>query len=235
MIYIELPNNDVILNKKEYTMEYLKYPRTKHLLMSESRTSDDKTHSDYDFLVCKDLVVTVKMDGENCTMYNDHIHARSISSANHPSRDWVKQFHAGIKNDIEPGWRICGENLYAKHSIEYNDLESYFYGFSVWQGTQCLGWDETMEWFKLLDINPVRCITEIPMELTFNEDAVISVLEDCKQWCKANNHEGFVVRPRNGFAYKDFSDMVGKYVRANHVQTESHWMHSEIVPNNLKG
>lgn len=27
---------------------------------------------------------------------------------------------------------------------------------------------------------------------------------------------------------------VGKWVRANHVQTDDHWMHQAVVPNKLK-
>ena len=33
---------------------------------------------------------------------------------------------------IPAGWRVCGENMYARHSIAYEDLDSWFYGFSVW-------------------------------------------------------------------------------------------------------
>jgi hypothetical protein len=47
-------------------------------------------------------------------------------------------------------------------------------------------------------------------------------------------HEGYVVRNADGFDYKDFSTNVAKYVRKNHVQTDTHWMHSQVVPNKLK-
>ena len=41
---------------------------------------------------------------------------------------------------------------------------------------------------------------------------------------KSNNEvEGFVVRNIDSFKYEDFSKNVGKYVRANHVQTNQHW------------
>ena len=211
---------------------YYKYPRTKHLPMSRSRTEDDKSHKDYSFLEGKEVIVTVKMDGENCTMYRDHIHARSISSANHPSRDWVKQFHSTIKNDIPEGWRICGENLYAKHSIEYNELSSYFYGFSIWnEKNECLSWSETLEWFNLLGIKPVGVVGHY---VNNTLDFMIDRMYDARDWCDSIKQEGFVARNADSFHYDDFSKNVGKCVRENHVQTDQHWMHSEINKNKLK-
>ena len=65
--------------------DYVKYPRTYHLPWSRP-TSDDKKLVDDSQFYGKHLVVTLKMDGENTSMYEDKIHARSIDSANnnHP-------------------------------------------------------------------------------------------------------------------------------------------------------
>lgn len=49
----------------------------------------------------------------------------------------------------------------------------------------------------------------------------------------ADKHEGYVIRNADGFKYEDFASNVAKYVRANHVQTDSHWMHSELIKNQL--
>lgn len=46
--------------------------------------------------------------------------------------------------------------------------------------------------------------------------------------------EGFVVRKIEQFHYQDFSQNVAKWVRSNHVQTDEHWMHREVIPNSLK-
>ena len=51
---------------------------------------------------------------------------------------------AGSVARIPAGWRVCGENLYARHSLAYEDLDSWFYGFSVWDGEHCLDWDRTV-------------------------------------------------------------------------------------------
>ena len=44
-------------------------------------------------------------------------------------------------------------------------------------------------------------------------------------------HEGYVVRLEGGFDGRNFSRSVAKYVRARHVQTDTHWMHGPITPN----
>ena len=36
--------------------------------------------------------------------------------------------------------------------------------------------------------------------------------------------EGFVIRVRDGFEEKDFEKNIAKFVRKNHVQTESDWL-----------
>jgi hypothetical protein len=37
--------------------------------------------------------------------------------------------------------------------------------------------------------------------------------------------EGYVVRLASSFGYGDFKFSVGKYVRANHIQTQQHWFY----------
>jgi hypothetical protein len=46
--------------------------------------------------------------------------------------------------------------------------------------------------------------------------------------------EGYVVRLAARFHYQDFAHSVAKWVRAQHVQTDQHWMFAELIPNRLK-
>jgi hypothetical protein len=173
------------------------------------------------------VIVTEKMDGENTTMYNDHIHARSVDSTNHPSRNWVKNIWGNICGDIPEGWRVCGENLYAKHSISYHELPSYFMGFSIWNEMNvCLGWDETLEYFQLLNVVPVPILY----------DGIFDEKKIKKFWDKRNwgTSEGYVIRVADSFPYQDFKKRVAKFVRMGHVQTTKHWMRGQpIEPNTL--
>lgn len=202
-----------------------KYPSTPHLRGSRSITKDD-IHAGPDIFSRKTVVVTEKMDGENTTMYRDYIHARSVDSRHHPSRDWVKAFHASMCYNIPEGWRVCGENVYAKHSIFYDRLPSYFLGFSIWdQNDYCLSWANTLEKFEQWGITPVPVLYQGPYTSVAIQ-TVIDSLDETKQ-------EGIVVRNFHDFHLSDFQINVAKYVRENHVQTDEHWTRGPVIPNLL--
>ena len=207
-------------------MASAKYPRTFHLPWSEAVTSDDKVCQSVTQFEGKKVVVTEKMDGENTTMLCDLIHARSLDSKGGEDRAWVKQFWSGIRNDIPLGWRVCGENLWAKHSVPYTNLKSYFYGFSIWnENNFALSWRETVEYFDILGICPVPVI----YSGLWDERAIRSLTKDLD----LNKTEGYVVRLAESFSYEDFSTSVAKFVRKGHVQTDKHWRSQLFIPNSL--
>ena len=208
------------------TNNFIKYPRTPHLPWSEGCTSDDKMLKDVFHFIGKQVVITEKMDGENTTLYQDGFHARSLDSRHHPSRDWLADFHSKLAYEIPKGWRVCGENLFAKHSIEYQSLDSYFLGFSIWnEDNEALSWELTLDWFEMvLGITPVPVL----FEGTFDEVIIKQLSLDL------NKSEGYVIRNVDSFEFKDFSKSVAKFVRKNHVTTEDHWMHTTIIKNGLK-
>ena len=70
---------------------YYKYPKTFHLPWSLGATNDDKILKSIDHLLGKEVVITEKKDGENCNLYCDHIHARSLETPHHPSQNYVKK------------------------------------------------------------------------------------------------------------------------------------------------
>ena len=206
---------------------FIKYPRTYHLPWSESVTNDDKIIRNLSAFQDKRVVVLEKMDGENTTMYRNHIHARSIDSRHHKSRNYVKRIWSEVCMNIPEGWRVCGENLYAKHSIGYDTLESYFMVFSIWDNdNKCLSWGDTVEWCGLLGLSHVPVIRSMVFDETYLQHVLPQSMDFEKQ-------EGYVVRLEDGFDYNDFDKSVTKYVRSGHVQTDKHWMESEIIANSL--
>lgn len=207
----------------------VKYPRSYHLPFSPGATSDDKKWSNEQaitYTTGKDLVVTEKMDGSNVTLYSDYYHNRSINTSYHPAFDWIKRYHSEIAINIPNELRICGEYLYNTHSISYDNLESYFYGFSVWEGAKCLSWEDTLEWFKLLDITPVPTVAE---NIGYNEKLISAIGE----YTVNQGKEGIVIRNIDSFNIDSFSQNLAKYVRANHVTSSEHWLHSKLVQNKL--
>lgn len=202
-----------------------KYGRTFHLPISLGTTSDDKIMSALDGLMVDDLVITEKTDGENTTIHSSGTHARSPDSCYHPSRDWIKAFAASISPQLENDERIVGENLFAKHSVAYEELPSYFLGFSWIVGHDIQSWDRTLLRFEELGITPVMELYRGPFTNRLFEE-IADQLDLTKQ-------EGFVARDAAGFNENKMPLCMGKYVRANHVQSETHWMNSELVPNRL--
>lgn len=206
-------------------MKY-KYPRTYHLPYSKGYTSDDKVLSSDSHFYGKEVVITEKMDGENTSIYNDGFHARSLDSAHKPYHSWLLAYIQNFKYMIPENYRICGEYLYAKHSIDYDDLSTYFMCFSVWNNTTCLSWKDTIEFCNKLGLTIVPILYKGIYDLAKTKNIAEEVVK--------RGGEGIVVRVTSSFEYKDFDKMIAKYVRENHVQTNNHWGHSEIQKNNLK-
>lgn len=202
-----------------------KYPRTKHLPFSEGVSSDDKILYDLSPFEGQEIIASEKRDGENTSMTPEYYYARSLDSNNHPSRNWVKGLWGNIRYNIPHNWRICGENLYAKHSIGYDDLDTYFEVFNIWTDSNvCLSWDDTVEWCELLGLKTVPVLYRGIFD--------IDVLKNIK--LDTEKQEGFVIRLAGSFKYSDFGTSVAKWVRKGHVQTDEHWTMKEIIKNNLK-
>lgn len=204
---------------------HIKYPRTFHLPWSPGLTDDDRLLPSTDVFKGCEVIMTEKMDGENTTMYHDYIHARSLDSGNHPSRGWVKNLHGQIQYDIPIGWRICCENLYAQHSVTYDDLPSYVMVFSMWnENNICLSWDETCEYAAVLGLYMVPTLYR-----GIWDEALIRSMK-----VKTDSQEGYVIRVTDAFPYGAFRKSVAKWVRKGHVQTTHNWMQRIVIPNRLK-
>jgi len=206
----------------------IKYPRIPHLPWSPGRSEDDIALDSIEHLEhLEDVVVTEKLDGENTTLYHDYLHARSLDSKSHPSRNWIKQFHTTIRYNIPEDFRICGENMYAKHSIFYDALTTYFYVFAIFQSEMCLSWYDTVEWCKLIGLETVPVL----YRGTWNEQAIKACWRGKSVF--GEEQEGYVVRNVESFRFDEFRSNVAKYVRNDHVTTDQHWMHETVQPNRI--
>ncbi len=215
---------------------YRKYPRTYHYPWSLGTTSDDRILSDVDHFIGKEIIISEKLDGENTSMYSDHIHARSLDSQHHPSRTWIKSLHGEICHNIPKNWRICGENVYAKHSIFYSNLEAHFYVFGIYDDNNiCLSWDETVDYSKILGLHTIPILYRGPWDV----QKVMNCWTGISTASPDDLQEGYVGRVAEAFPYDDqdngiSSKFTAKYVRKGHVQTTSHWMQQEVIPNLLR-
>jgi spore coat polysaccharide biosynthesis protein SpsF (cytidylyltransferase family) len=117
--------------------------------------------------------------------------------------------------------------MYATHSIHYENLKSYFYGFSVWdEYNVALSTEEQWHFFHDLGI--------VQPETFYKGIFDVKVLEDLAKSLDPETQEGFVVRVTSEIPFNDFHKLVAKWVRKGHVQTNSHWMSQRVVPNIVK-
>ena len=209
-------------------MNLFKYPKTLHLPWSESLSEGD-SYFNTDNFKGKRVVASIKLDGENMTLYPEYIHARSLEPLGGEEYSWIKNYHSTL--EIPEKYRYCGENVNYKHSIEYQNLESYFYLFSIWcdtlqHGNYCLSWELTVDLAKkqYIDLVPSFYIGEYNKTLIHN--AYLNYQ------CKYGEKEGYVIRTTDGYKYE--SPQIAKYVRANHVQTTQHWKYSQKIKNKLE-
>jgi hypothetical protein len=211
-------------------MTMKKFPRIKNLPWSDSNSSDDVWLSSATHFRGKRVVVTSKMDGENTTMGRGYCHARSVDSvhSHHPSRSYVKGLHGKIQQMIRNGWRIVGENLYAKHSIYYPGLSAYFMVFGIFDPLgNYIGWDDVVKRCRKLGLQTVPVL----YDGLWDESKVRhlwphSLFDEVEA-------EGYVVRLASPFHETQFDSCIAKYVRKNHCQTNVHWMHSALIPNGI--
>ncbi|HCB05077.1 MAG TPA: hypothetical protein DEQ43_12680 [Nocardioides bacterium] len=139
----------------------------------------------------------------------------------------IPRLLAAGADDIPADMRICGENLYARHSIAYDELVSYFFVYNIWRNELCLSWDETLEWSQLLGLEVVPVLFR----------GVMPSLDDLTRMWRTtlgpDVSEGLVVRTAAEFPRDQFGVNVAKWVRQGHVQTSEHWAHQQVVPNRL--
>ncbi|MFA5071211.1 MAG: RNA ligase family protein [Candidatus Pacearchaeota archaeon] len=188
-----------------------KYPRTFHVPWSREKDGDDKILHSMEHFVGKNVVVTEKRDGENSTIYSSgYFHARSLDGNVHPSQGWLKGNFAKWFYQLPGGWRVCGENLYATHAIEYSDLDTFFEVFSIWtEKNECLSWDEMELFCKEWGLKVVPVL----YRGVYDEEKIKASYRP--------GSEGYVIRTEEGFHFNSFSENIAKYVRIGHVGADT--------------
>ena len=213
--------------------KYVKYPRTWHLPWSASVVPGKDRVLTAEQVATRfngyEVVVTEKLDGENTTMYNDYVHARSADSGNHPGTSWAKNYHAQIGWQLPESWRVCGENLFAKHSIHYNGLASFFVVFAIFdEAGTCLSWDDTVMIAGELGMTMPPVLYRGPYD-----EAAVKQCYTGKSRYGTSVQEGYVMRKTEALRVGFYQTSIAKYVRPGHVQTTHHWAREALVRNTL--
>jgi hypothetical protein len=201
-----------------------KYNRTYHLPWSPGSTNDDRISDNVESLLGKEIVITEKLDGENCGMTDEGVYARSHAAFTTSawSRE-VRQLHKlSVEDELGDGFFLFGENMEGIHSIEYTNLESYFYIFGIRDNDIWTPWEKVEEYSYLLDIPTVPVLFK---GIVNSAKELQQIVEDLvsKPSELGGQREGIVVRNAGEFDNSDFAENVMKWVRKGHVQTDVHW------------
>lgn len=200
-----------------------KYPRTYHLPYSPGTTSDDRIAKSIDSILNIDIIITEKLDGSNTAITKEGVYGRSHAELTKNPWD-VKSWDLWniIKNDLSEDVFLFGEGMYGIHSIEYSNLDSYFYIFGVRDNNIWIPWDSVEEYSYILDIPTVPVLYK---GIVSNEKELRDIVDDLvsKPSILGGLREGIVVRNSDMFHNDDFSLNVFKWVRKGHVQTDEHW------------
>ncbi|MDK9790097.1 RNA ligase family protein [Vibrio sp. D431a] len=210
--------------------ELVKYPRTPHHPLSGTIFSDDKVIKPTGLknMYGKRGIFSYKMDGESATIYpNGYTHARATNSAKYfPYQAHIKRYAAEIGYKIPSNLRLCGENMTTVHKVKYEDPLPIFLGFSVWEGAQCLSWDETL---KVFNKAGVECVDVV-------YDGIITEEIVSKLWRELDKekHEGLVCRLYESFDMDSFEQSVFKLVRKGFDNDCNLWNPNNPEYNKLK-
>jgi len=195
----------------------MKYPHTPILPWSPNHLydTDDEFHQDVKCFENKNLIYTEKLDGECTVCTKTIIHARSEDGYGKPWQHYMKRFYSNFCYNIPEGMQICGECVYAVHSIEYSKLPSCFFVFAIIVDGTSLSWKEVEEWSLMLGLDTVPLINDAPNKIV---DIPIP-----KQSTFGDICEGYVIRNSDSFSMTEISLNIGKSVRKDHVKTDIHW------------
>ena len=218
-----------------------KYPKTNHFSFSKGASNDDKIATSIEKLIGVPIVISEKLDGSNTSIEADGCFARTHAGApTHKSFDMLKVLHASVKYIIEPGTQIFGEWCYARHSIEYTELPSYFLPFGVRYlntdgSTHRWGsWTDVEMWAGDIGVSTVPVLYTGVVNDEYQLKELVESFMNQPSAC-GGIREGVVARVAVGFNDDEFSSCVLKCVRANHVSPDNdHWKHQKIIKNKLK-
>lgn len=204
----------------------MKYPKSMHTPDSPNLQNDDRRIESMDTLWGREVIITEKLDGENTSMHSSKLHARSEDGSHYPWQAVVKGIWGGVSHLIPEHIQICGENMYAKHSIAYNDLSAFYYVFNIIDKKRevFLSVDETLEWCNKLGFQYVPILYRGVLKKDYKVP-----------WQSAygSEMEGYVIRTVEEFPVKEYKNLCAKFVRKGHVRTTEFWS-KNWVPNKIK-
>jgi len=223
--------NVLHLFEKDFEMIVDKYPRSYHTKNSPGTTNDDRISKNIKMLCRNKIIMSEKMDGSNMSLSKYGIYGRSRAAPSQNKWDmWIKPYWDMFKNDLGD-LEICGENMFGTHSISYSALDSYFYVFGIRDTLRdmWLSWDEVEFYSKMLDFPTVPVLYKSDDDFNVDESWIYNKIEEMMS--TPSTFSGNIITPKEGIVTRLFDEFpndmfynsLAKYVRKDHIQTDTHW------------
>ncbi len=203
-------------------IQHTKHPSTPYLDISQ--TANEKVVVTQSF-IGERVTITEKMDGEITSIYPDgSFHARSLDSGAAWQRDVIHSYLSSIVSAMRYDEHFVFENMYAKHTIEYDDLESYLYLLYIVRGGVVISHEQT----RMIASKIGLAMPKVLFSGVFKSRTANEVITG------GDFREGFVIRTNRSFPYARLGPYTAKYVVSGFAQTDVHWTQSEPKKNKLK-
>jgi hypothetical protein len=222
----------MVPHRDEVSLPMKKYPNIPHIPGSQL-ASGDMLSDNYPI---GEFYVYEKLDGaslgisktskgyrlQNRGAYLEHKRPHPQWEA---AKNWVYMNYEVLDRFFEgfPRGTLFGEWLYAKHSIWYPALESYFIGYDVWTGNEFLPDSLTIQ-----EIITTVGLVPSPIITATNNIAEFLASYTHKPIYDSNEYEGFIFRSVKNHA------IVHKWVRPGFLAgSEDGWFGAPLVKNAL--
>eukprot|EP01126_Amoeba_proteus_P035034 TRINITY_DN3521_c0_g1_i3.p1 TRINITY_DN3521_c0_g1~~TRINITY_DN3521_c0_g1_i3.p1 ORF type:complete len:242 (+),score=40.87 TRINITY_DN3521_c0_g1_i3:97-822(+) len=233
-------------SKAQTLEDFHKFPRTRHIYdaggTGVSRDDLVMDQKELKRFVTIPTTVEEKVDGANLGIsvtsdYQVVFQNRSkiISSASHPQwkglDSWVKNT-PGLWDVLQsPDLILFGEWCYARHSVPYGNLPSYFIAFDLFIKS-AQKFVSRVELERRLDGSGIHIVPKISGPRVHSKSELLAFLDTRSKYRRDNGPvEGVYVRIDNGL----WSEERGKIVRPDFIQNiEDHWMKSDLVKNEVR-
>jgi protein-tyrosine phosphatase len=202
---------------------FTQYPLTPYIYMSPLCDSDQIFNKQkLQYLISKktQIIITEKLDGENCCLYKGKVYDRTDLIDDLSFNTIKDMYNRRILPIIEDhpeleNLALYGENLTKIRSIRYVGQKDWFYLFGIF----C---EKRQMWYSWKDVEYVANILDLPVPPVVFSGEITSIekLHDLLKkeistpsMLSTDGKEGFVIRSADSFFAEDFGSMVCKYVK----------------------
>ncbi len=227
---------------QEYSMDLVKFPRTRHLANIGGASREDLLlpACEVESYLNREIFIEEKIDGANMgisiepetwkVLFQNRSHYVTPNyAAQFKKLDLWKDMHqAELYEILEPGRHILfGEWVFAKHSIHYSNLPGYFIAFDLYDKL-------TGKFAGRKNLETLLAKTTIPQIRLIGSGKYSSIAGIIKL---ANSQSGYYSGPVEGVYVRicdDFHTVArAKIVRNDFICGDTHWSKSQCVENQL--